>query len=862
LNKLLFRSSVYLLVSILVATTLFSQQLFLENGTPSHPSVLGYSSSTRSIIDLSGEWNYSLDNGVSWQKVKVPAAGNYEGKIVYRRKFSVTEGSINDNAFKFVSYGMNYQAEVYINETFVGKHEGGYTSFDISIPQNIIQVGVENVIRVVVDNTLNYRTTFPPHPQVSGWKNYNGILRDLFIVATPKLWINDLNVVVEAIEPKAARLLVTATLSAEELQSLTQLSGKTLQLFAEVSEAVNGIPIGKPVTSSVSPQSGNDVTVRLSVPVPGAKLWSPDTPELYTVKVTLHAIDGKKDSLIDESSVSTGIRTFTKDKNVLLLNGAPINLRGVVWVEDAAKHGSAMTYEEMEKDVALIKNLGANVVRIGFHPPHPFFIQLCDRYGLFVFEEIPNFEIPASLLEEENYRALVNGYVKEMIGRDRYNPSVIAWGLGEGFGSSQDEDKSIVTQLHRTAKSLDDRLTYVVSRDPEDKAASIVDIAAISFSNIDLKTFRARLTAFKETNPKKPVIVAGYGKAVEKENRNGYSDPNSQEAQARMLQQRFAVMKELNVAGSLVFSFNDFRSDRPILSVKPITPLVHTNGLVELNREKKTAYDIVNSLYHDQKISALPIGSYVPNSPYIYVVIGFALLVIAAWLVNGNRRFRESTWRSVFKSYNFFADIRDQFALPLFHTTITALIIAVTFSVTFSSILHHFRSNIYLDYLLSHLVSDDFKRIIIRMCWDPLLSVGYLTGVMVVWFLLLTLFIQLFAVMARVRIRLFHSYSIAVWTALPWGFFIPGGMILYRLLESDPYVPWVMGMVVVMSVWVYLRTLKGISVIYHVYTPKMYMIGGVFLLVVAGGLYAYYDYALSFTTFAEFFVTRIFPFAN
>ncbi len=794
--------------------------------------------------------------------MKIPAAANYEGKIVYRRKFFVTEGSISANAFKVVSYGMNYRSEVYINETFVGNHEGGYTSFELSIPQNIIQVGAENVIRVVVDNTLNYRSTFPPRPQVSGWKNYNGILRDLFIVATPKVWIDDLNAVVEAIEPKAAKLLVTATISAKELKSVTELSGKTLQLSAEVSEAANGIPIGKPVVSSVTPESGNDITVRFSVSIPGAKLWSPDAPELYTVKVSLHAVEGKKDSLIDETNVSTGIRTFTKDKNILLFNGAPVILRGVVWVEDADKHGSAMTYEEMEKDVALIKNLGANVVRIGFHPPHPFFIQLCDRYGLFAMEEIPNYEIPASLLEEENYRTLVNSYLKEMIERDRYNPSVIAWGLGEGFGSSGDEDKRIITQLHRTAKSLDDRLTYAVVRDPEDKSAAIVDIAAINFSNADIRTFRTRITAFRDENPKKPVIVAGYGKAVEKENRNGYSDPNSREAQARMIQQRFAVIRELNLAGSLVFTFNDFRSDRPILSVRPIVPTVHTYGLVELNREKKVTYDIVQSLYHEQKISALPIGTFIPASPYIYVVIGFSLLVIAAWLVNGNRRFRESTWRSIFKSYNFFADIRDQFALPLYHTTITALIIAVTFSVTFSSILHHFRSNIFLDYLLSQLFSDAFKKIIIQMCWDPLLSVGYLTGAMVVWFFFLTMCIQMFAMMARVRIRLFHSYSIAVWTALPWGFFIPGGMILYRLLESDPYVPWVLGMVVVMSVWVYMRTLKGISVIYQIYTPKMYMIGAIFLLVVGGGLYTYYDYAYSFTAFTEFFVTHVFPFAN
>jgi beta-galactosidase len=416
--------------------------------------------------------------------------------------------------------------------------------------------------------------------------------------------------------------------------------------------------------------------------------------------------------------------------------------------------------------------------------------------------------------------------------------------------------------LHRTAKSMDDRLTYVVVRDPDDEAASVTDIAAISFLPTDVKTFRSRLAAFKEANPKKPVIVAGYGRSAEPGNRSGYSDPNSQEAQARALQQRFAVIKDMNIAGSMIFAFNDFRSDRPILAMKPVQPGLHSSGIVEIGRQKKVAYDVMHSIYHDQKISALPIGTFVPVSPYVYVVIGLVLLVLAAWMLNGNRRFRESAWRAIFKPYNFFADIRDQFSLPLFHTTLTAAIISVTVAVILSSILHHFKNNLFLDYLLSYLFSDPVKMVLIRMCWDPLLSVGYISAYMMVWFVALTFFIQLFALMARVKIRVFHSYSIAVWTAAPWGFFIPVGMILYRVLESDPYVPWVLALVVIMCVWVYMRTLKGISVIYHMYTPKMYMIGLSLLLISVGALYTYIDYSFAFTAYTEFYVSRILPFVH
>jgi len=822
---------------------------------------LGYGSPTRSIIDLAGVWDYSLDDGITWQKVKIPSAANYEGKIVYRRKFSVSENAVSNNTFKFVSYGINYQAEVYVNETFVGKHEGGYTSFELAIPENIVQVGAENVIRVVVNNTLNYKSTFPTRPQVSGWKNYNGITRDIFFVATPKVWIDKVNVAVESIEPKAVKLLVQPTISSLDQEAITSFAGKQFQLSVEITEAATGVVVGKAVTVSVAPQANRDVTEQISLQIPNAKLWSPEAPELYTAKVQLQSVEGKQISLVDETGITTGIRTITKDKSSLLFNAAPVTLQGVVWVEDSEKHGSAMTYEEMERDVALIKNLGANAVRIAFHPPHPFFIQLCNRYGLLVLQEIPNYEIPSRILDNDNYRTLAENYLKEMIQRDKHNPSIIAWGLGDGFGVDGNIEHHIIMHLHRTAKSLDDRLTYFVSRGENNGLSKVVDIAALGFTGGDTKTLRTRLASWKETHHHQPIIVGGYVQVAEKGNRSGYSDPMSQEAQARGLLQRYNALKDMNLSGSFIFSFNDFRSDRPIMSVKPIVPDVHTNGIVELNREKKVAYNIVRSVYHNEKISALPIGTYVPPSPYVYVLIGLGLLIVAAWLINSNRRYRESTRRAIFNSYNFFADIRDQFTLPLFHTTFTAVIISITFSVVASSVLHHFRSSAMLDYALSHLFNDNFKRIIIQMAWNPILCVGYLAALLMLWFILFTFLIQVFSIFARVKIRLFHSYSIAVWTALPWVFFIPVGMILYRVMESDPYVPWVLGLTMFMFVWVYLRTLKGISVIYQVYTPKMYFIGWVFVLVVLGGLYAYFDYAFSLTAYAEFFVSTILPFA-
>lgn len=860
LARTLFRSFTYLLLSFLCVNPLFSQQLFLENGSPSHPQVLGYASQTRSVIDLSGEWEFSLDEGVTWASVRIPAAAQYEGKIVYKRKFAADEELIGRSAFRFVSYGINHTADVFINDLFIGRHAGGYTSFELPVPENAVQSGGENVIRIVTDNSLDHRTTFPLRAQVNGVRNYGGLTRDLFLVAVPRASIASAGVTVDAIEPKGVRLTVSAELTADG-RLREPLSGRSLQLTVSVASASTGALFGKPVTVPVDPLAEGKQTAEVPVTLSGLTMWSPDTPELITVTLSLAALEGKKDSLLDETAVTTGVRTFTKDKEQLLLNGAPVTLRGVVWFEDSERHGSAMTYEEMERDVALIRNLGANTVRAALNPPHPFFVQLCDRYGLFVLEEVPNDGIPAAVASSEGYREQIEERLRAMVQRDRHRPSVIAWGLGSGSAATAD-GVPLLKALHRTAKALDGRLTYSVSGDGEHRGVDAADIAGIDLSGDDTKRFRSRLTEFKRIFAGTPVLVAGYGLAVEKGNHNGYSDPVSEEAQARHLHQRTALLRELGAAGGIIRAFNDHRSDRPVMRLGPASSDLHTSGIVALDRQKKTAYDVMHSLYHGQKVSALPMGVYVPPSPYLYVIIGLALLVTAAWLINGNRRYRESTWRSVFKSYNFFADIRDQFSLPLFHTTVTAVIIAVTIAVTVSSVLHHYRTDALADYLLSFFLADAVKRLLIAMAWDPVTSILYLSGAMMAWFFLLTFLIQVGARVARTKVRLFHSYSIAVWTAMPWIAFIPVGMILYRVLQSDAYVPWIVGLIGMMSLWTFFRMLKGISVIYHMYTPKMYMLGLTAVVVLLGGGYLYADAVLSVTAYADLFFSSVLPFAH
>jgi beta-galactosidase/beta-glucuronidase len=404
------------LVSLLAVSTFASSKtLILENGGKSRPEILNYSSPSRSIVDLSGKWNCSTDEGATWKEVLVPSAYDYEGRIIYTRKFDLPPALLASHSFKFVAYGINYQAEIYLNEVFVGKHEGGYTSFSFLVPENTIQLGSENVIRIVVDNTLNSRSTLPLRQQIGGWKNYGGIFRDVFLVATPLIWIDDLVSETESIDPKVVKLNIHAVISSRDFSKLSFSDHNgpvTLSFTVEASDKATGLPVGKSTPVIFSPGTNKDVSVQTAVTIPGAKMWNPDQPNLYTLHAVIAAAEGKSSVVVDECTLHTGIRTIGRQKQSIMLNGTPVTMRGMVWGEDTPDHGSAMSYEQMEKDIALIKNLGANAVRFSFHPPHPYLLDLCDQYGLLAFEEIPLYETPADIFSTENFRALADNYLR------------------------------------------------------------------------------------------------------------------------------------------------------------------------------------------------------------------------------------------------------------------------------------------------------------------------------------------------------------------------------------------------------------------------------------------------------------------
>jgi beta-glucuronidase len=854
-----------LLERLLLPDSFAGTPKFLENGASSsgggEASFLA-PSSTRLKIPLNGYWTYSLEDGESGT-VSVPGAYDFTGKVDLQRTFEIKPEDLDRYQFHVVFYGSNYSTDVFVNGEFLGNHQGGYTSYSQAIPREVLQPGKENLIRVVVKNDLDARTTLPLRHPVWGWRNYGGVHRDVYLLATPRLFIKDAAVVCEvAANGTAARFVVSPRVEGvEKAISLPASPDKqaVLGMTVEIVEALSGMPVARSPVVPVVREGESWKSGQLEAAMQNPRLWSPESPDLYRVKCVLVSTSGKDVTVLDELQIPVGVRTLNIERGDLVLNGRRLFVKGVAWYEDHPSWGNAIPYEERERDVVLMKNLGANTIRFVNHPPHPCMLDLCDRYGLLAMIDLPLSNSPGAVLAAESYQELAGGILREMVMRDRNHPSVLAWGLGDEVEVSHPAARPFVASMVQLVRSLDGRPTYLALRyGVEDSCADLVDLAAVNIHLTDLKAFKKALEDWRSGHKNKPLLVTKVGSEVQHENRKGYNDPFSQQAQARSFLQRLDLMRTLDYDGVVVWSFNDWRGDRPALTVHGDDPWMHNMGLVSDRREKRLAYDAVRSVFRGEKPAAYPAGSYSMHAPIVYVLSGFVILILVAYLYNASRRFRENVNRSTLNAYNFFADVRDQHGISVFHTTSLGVIVSVACAIMASSVLFRFRESLFLDNVLSYLlVFDDLKVFVIRLIWDPLRFVLVFSPLIFLALVVLAGAVHLLRLLMKSRVFAYHAYTATVWSTTPLLAFIPVGMILYKVMDGKIYILAALVFISVFLFWVILRLFKGISIIYDIYPPKVYLAGLAVFALGVGVLYVYYDLVQSAPMYLSFLYTMV-----
>ncbi len=403
-------------------------------------------------------WRKANDDANVWTKVEVPHCFNafdavdpdapyYQGPGWYRTRLAIKNPYPSGRTLLHFE-GAGQKTEVYIHTDKVGAHVGGYDEFTIDITDQVnarpkIMGEAAVPVAVMCDNSRDLEM-IPSN--LSDFNLYGGLYRYVNLVYVPAISIERVHVVPELLPNGKAKVTVRARLhNPSGLKDEIELSIKVVSPDKEVVHSK---------TSKVNPWTG---TLDLSTfVIDSPSLWTPEKPSLYLCFVSV-ANDNYGLSKVGEQF---GLRSFEFVKNgPFKLNGERLLIRGTQRHEDHAGTGAAMTEDLMRKEMQLIKDLGANFIRLGHFQQSRTILDLCDELGLLVWEEIPWCR---GGLGGERYQEQARRMLRNMIDQHRNHPSVIIWGLGNendwpGDFEAFDKDKirEFMIELNTLAHALD-----------------------------------------------------------------------------------------------------------------------------------------------------------------------------------------------------------------------------------------------------------------------------------------------------------------------------------------------------------------------------------------------------------------------
>ena len=369
-----------------------------------------------------GGQEQAVDLPHTWNNVDGQDGGNdyWRGSCTYRKSFPKPDLADNERAY-LEFRGVNASAAVELNGTAVGQHDGGYSTFRWDVTDLLT---AENQLTVQVDNSVNDRV----YPQKADFTFYGGIYRDVLLRIVPAEHF-DLDYL------GGEGLMVTPTVSGTE--------GRVrVKAFHKVPDAQVRIRLLDAEGVDVAHGEGTDAELA----IPDVHLWDGiRDPYLYTAEVTL-----LRDNVeLDQVSCRFGVRSFRVDPDKgFFLNGRPYPLHGVSRHQDWKGLGNAITKEHHRRDMELIREMGANTIRLAHYQHDQFFYDLCDEVGMIVWAEIP-------YISEHmpNGRENTVSQMKELITQNYNHPSIVCWGVSNEITIST-KDKRDMLDNHRVLNDL------------------------------------------------------------------------------------------------------------------------------------------------------------------------------------------------------------------------------------------------------------------------------------------------------------------------------------------------------------------------------------------------------------------------
>jgi beta-glucuronidase len=492
-----------------------------------------------------------------------------------------------------------HRCDVYVNGKLVGSHEGGYLPFEIELT-GVARPGEASLLVLRVDSLLSAVTV----PQgglpaevggVAAWRvgNNPNVHWDAF----PFMGVHR-PVVLYATGPTRLRSLRVATLQLARGSATLRVSCKVDGAAERVRLCIAAL--GADARATVA----SDGSAQFDLALEGVVPWSPETPRLYELELSVE----NDTALLDRYYLDFGVRTVRVEGGQLLLNGSPVFLRGFGKHEDATLVGRGFSAPQLVRDLNLLRWVGANSYRTAHYPHSEEAMQQADRQGILVIDEVAANTLSMRAVSDPASRQVLadahRAQIDELIERDFNHACVIAWSLGNECETDL-ESGDYFGNLVRHAKRLDVTrpVLFVVNTDPQ------AELAAVDFDLICVNVYPSWYSYCGDLDAIAPALertIAGFferfGKPIVFSELGADAIAGmhselplmwSEEYQAEVLTRVLEVANQHpHVVGAHVWTFSDFK-----VGQHPGRALLNHKGVFTRDRQPKLAAHTLRGLW-------------------------------------------------------------------------------------------------------------------------------------------------------------------------------------------------------------------------------------------------------------------------
>ncbi len=472
---------------------------FIKGDQPG-AAATGYDDARWSTVSLPHTWDA--------EERTAAAEPYYRGPAWYRKSFTLPAPDGKRMVLRFGA--VNMIAEVYVNGARVGEHKGGYAAFAFDITPFVRKSG-DNTLAVKVDNSAYEKDDrFHLAPLSADFTMFGGIHRTVEMILTSPVHI-------EVAEHAAPGVAIAQDHVSDTTAACTVVTALRNDLdLAQTVDVIMTVRDGdrnlvRKLSGSTRIPAHSSATAHQALTIDHPHLWDGrHDPYLYSVSVSVH----QGNALLDSVMQPLGLRSYLIDPDRgFFLNGKPYRLCGFNRHEDRQNRGRAVTDADREEDMRYVLDIGATMVRFAHYQHADKMYELCDRYGIIAWAEVP---LVNAIAADEGFRQNAQQQLMELIRQNINHPSIVVWSIAnEVYNVKGPDPLPLLRELHALAKAEDPTRLTTLASNFDTSGTWVPDVVGLNFYpgwyHGEARELGGMLDGVHAKHPGRAIGVAEYG---------------------------------------------------------------------------------------------------------------------------------------------------------------------------------------------------------------------------------------------------------------------------------------------------------------------------------------------------------------